>query len=108
MRKIKRVTDFFATLPGCPYCGCTFEREPGYFLFATGFVNFCVAGVIGTTLFLLLSSFSEISDLRLFFYVLVPAWLVSLLSVRHAEAFFLACDHFFDPHCEETDLERST
>ena len=95
--------DFFTTLPGCPYCGCTFEREPGYYLFATGFINFCLAGIIGTGLLLLLNAYFEPTTLQLFLFVLIPMWLVSILSLRHAEAFFLACDHFFDAHEDEIE-----
>src|SRR5215471_2955383 len=57
----------------CPHCGLVFEREQGYFVGAI-YVNVIV------TLFLIVSAF-----------------VVSLILFRHARSIWLSLDHFIDP-----------
>lgn len=66
-------------------------------MLAIGLVSFGVVIVVGMGLVLLLDSLFELSTAQLIFFTLVPTWAVSILSVRHAKAFFLAIDHFLDP-----------
>jgi uncharacterized protein (DUF983 family) len=100
---VEGIEDWYTTLPGCPRCGYAYEREPGYFMLAIGLVNFGVVIGVGLGLVLLLDSLFELSTAQLIFFTLVPTWLVSILSVRHAKAFFLAFDHFVDPHCDKPE-----
>jgi len=95
--RIEGLEDWYTTLPGCPRCGYAYEREPGYFMLAIGLVNFGVVMIVGIGLVFLLDSLFELSTAQLIFFTLVPTWLISILSVRHAKAFFLAIDHFLDP-----------
>ena len=66
-------------------------------MLAIGLVNFGVVMIVGIGLVFLLDSLFELSTAQLIFFTLVPTWLISILSVRHAKAFFLAIDHFLDP-----------
>ena len=59
--------------------------------------------VLGMGLVFSLDSLFELSTVQLIFFTLVPALVVSILSVRHAKAFFLAFDHFLDPYDNKCD-----
>jgi uncharacterized protein (DUF983 family) len=102
-RRTESLIDWFEMLPGCPRCDYAYEREPGYFLFALWLINFGLVTFFGVGLLLLLDFFFELSTAQLIFFVLVPLWLLGILTVRHVKAFFLAFDHLVHPQLEETD-----
>lgn len=89
-----------ARLPRCDY---PYEREPGYFLLAIGLANFGVIMGCGMGLVFSLDSILELTQAQLIFFTLVPTLALSVLSMRHAKAFFLAVDHFLDPYDEDDD-----
>lgn len=95
---VRSLQDWFTPLDGCPVCGYAFEREPGYFLLAIWGVNYGLVAFSGMLLYLLLRSATDLSPDLLLWICLLPAPAVSLLLARHAKAFFLAMDHFCDPH----------
>jgi hypothetical protein len=101
--RVEGLDDWYTTLPGCPRCGYPYEREPGYFVLAVGLVNFGVITFCGTGWVLTLGSLFDISTAQLIFFTLVPTLTISILSMRHAKAFFLAFDHFIDPYDEDND-----
>lgn len=104
--RVEGLEDWYTTLPGCPRCGYPYEREPGYFLLAVGVSNFGVIMVLGMGMVFSLDALIELSTAQLIFFTLVPTLLISILSIRHAKAFFLAFDHFLDPFgddCDEAD-----
>lgn len=90
-------------LPGCPRCGYTYNREPGYFLFALWLINFGIVAIFGIGLLFALDTLFELSTAQLLFFILVPLWVLGILSVRHTKAFFLALDHLLSPHLKDHD-----
>ena len=104
--RVEGLEDWYTTLPGCPRCGYPYEREPSYFLLAVGLSNFGVIMVLGMGLVFSLDFLFELSTAQLIFFTLVPTLVISILSVRHAKAFFLAFDHFLDPDDNEDDDHR--
>jgi hypothetical protein len=102
VHRVEGLEDWFTILPGCPRCCYAYEREPGYFMLAIGLVNFGVIIIFGIGFLFLLDAYFKFSTAQLIFFTLVPTWLISILSVRHTKAFFLALDHFLDPHVDET------
>lgn len=96
--QVESISDWFATLPGCPRCDYVYDREPGYFLLALWTINFSLVAVVGIgLLFLLDTLFPGISIAQLIFFTLVPLWILGILSARHTKAFFMALDHWMNP-----------
>jgi len=97
-KKVGSLSDWFSPGDGCPSCGYAFEREPGYFLLAIWGVNYGVVALGGMALYFALRFWTEWSPLLIFCLTVLPAPLLSILLARHAKSFFLAMDHFCDPH----------
>ena len=96
--RTRSLRDWFTPLDGCPRCGYPYEREPGYFLMSIWAVNYGVSSVLGITLYGILVWRFKLPVEQLLVAVLLPMVLFSVFFSRHAKAFFLAFDLFFDPH----------
>jgi hypothetical protein len=96
--RVRRLSDWFAPLDGCPRCGYAYEREPGYFLMAIWAVNYGCGSLLGLLIYAVLELTVKPSLGVLLASVIVPVMLFNVLFARHSKAFFLALDHFFDPH----------
>lgn len=99
--RIRSLSDWFTPLDGCPQCGYPYEREPGYFLMAVWAVNYGFGSLFGLAIYVFLEWRYHLPILVLLAAVLIPVALFNLLFARHAKAFFIALDHFFDPHEKE-------
>ena len=97
-KNVKSLSSWFTPNDGCPFCGYAFEREPGYFLLAIWGVNYGVVALGGMALYFVLRYWTEWSPQLIFCLTVLPAPLLSILLARHAKSFFLAMDHFCDPH----------
>lgn len=97
LKEVRGVGDWLQTVPGCSRCGYAYEREPGYFLLATWGINYGVAAVFATLVYLTLDHWLRLSTATLIVATVLPTALVGLLSIRHAKAVFLALDRFLDP-----------
>jgi len=95
---LRCLRDWFTPLDGCPRCGYAYERETGYFLLAIWAVNYGLGSLLGLAIYLALEMFLSLSLPVLLFWVIAPVVVFNLLFARHAKAFFLALDHYFDPH----------
>ena len=97
LRRARSIRDWFQPLDGCPRCGYAYEREPGYFLLAIWGSQYGVVAGFGITLGLILESIG-LPLASVLWLTCVPTAVLGLAFVRHAKAFYLAIDHFFDPH----------
>ena len=97
-KNVQCLSSWFTPNDGCPLCGYAFEREPGYFLLAIWGVNYGVVALGGMALYFALRFWTEWSPLLIFCLTVLPAPFLSILLARHAKSFFLAMDHFCDPH----------
>ena len=97
-KNVQSLSDWFTPNDGCPLCGYAFEREPGYFLLAIWGVNYGVVALGGMVLYFALRHWTEWSPRLIFCLTVLPAPILSILLARHAKSFFLAMDHFCDPH----------
>ena len=95
---IRRLSDWFTPLDGCPRCGYAYEREPGYFLLAIWAVNYGCGSLLGIVIYVVLELAVHPPLKVLLAAVLIPVVLFNFLFARHSKAIFLALDHFFDPH----------
>lgn len=86
---------WFETLEGCPRCNYVYNQEPGYFLLALWVFDYGVAAVFGIALLLIFLNFFQLSTVQLLILTLIPTFIVAVLIVRHAKAFYLAMDHYF-------------
>lgn len=93
--KIRSVSDWFETLPGCPRCNYKYDREPGYFMLALWSLDYGVASLFGITLLLIFYNFFQFSTWQLLLLVLLPTFVFAVLIVRHSKAFYLAIDRYF-------------
>lgn len=96
--RVRSLWDWFTPLDGCPRCGYAYEREQGYFLLATWAVNYGVVAGLGMMIALTLDYFLGLTLRQQILYVIAPMPLFSFLFARHAKAYYLALDHFCDPH----------
>lgn len=101
MAQVRNFHDWFTPLDGCPRCGYAFDREPGYFLMAVWGVNYGVVALVGLSAYVLAERFATLSVWQMILWVALPMPLMQFLFARHAKAYFLALDHFFDPHVRE-------
>jgi len=101
LKKTRSLRDWFTPLDGCPRCGYPYEREPGYFLLATWAGSYGMGSLLGLILYFVLDWKFHPPIFYLLAMVLVPVIVANILLARHAKAFFLAFDHFFDPHEKE-------
>ena len=90
--------DYFAPLDGCPRCGYAYERETGYFLLAIWAINYGFGSIFGITIYFFLEFNYHLPLPILLLSVVSPVVFFNILFARHAKAFFLALDHYFDPH----------
>lgn len=96
--KIRSLRDYFAPLDGCPRCGYAYERETGYFLLAIWAINYGVGSLIGISLYFYLEFNYKLPLPTLLASVVLPVIAFNFLFARHSKSFFLALDHYFDPH----------
>jgi hypothetical protein len=96
--KIRSLRDYFSPLDGCPRCGYPYERETGYFLLAIWAINYGFGSILGISLYFFLEFKYKLPLPTLITSVILPVVLFNLLFARYAKAFFLALDHYFDPH----------
>lgn len=96
--KIRSLRDYFAPLDGCPRCGYAYERETGYFLLAIWAINYGFGSLAGIALYFYLEFNYKLPLPTLLASVVLPVIAFNILFARHAKAFFLALDHYFDPH----------
>ncbi len=95
---VRSLSDWMTPLAGCARCRYDYERESGYFLLATWAFGYGATCVLGMALWLTASMWFHLTLTQTLLVVLMPLPLFSLLFVRHAKAFWLAFDHFWDPH----------
>jgi len=96
--RVRRLSDWFSPLDGCPRCGYPYEREPGYFLMAIWAVNYTFSAITGLVLYGSLEYFFDLPVWTLMAAVLAPVLIFSVGFIRHSKAIWLATDLFFDPH----------
>lgn len=101
--RVRSLHDWFTPLDGCPRCGYAYERETGYFLLAVWAVNYGLGSALGIGIYMVLEFVFHLPLRWLLVGVILPVMLFNLLFARHAKSFFLAIDHFFDPHRRNTD-----
>lgn len=97
VKDVKKLTDWYDPVHGCPKCGYAYERESGYFLLSIWAINYGVIGVIGLAMAFTIDSYFHPPMWQLFCMLLVLP-VLSFLFMRHSKALFLAMDHYFDPH----------
>ncbi len=85
-------------LDGCPRCGYAYDREPGYFLLSIWAINYGFGSLIGLTIYLTLEILYDLPLELLLAAVLAPELIFNLGFVRHSKAYFIAFDHWWDPH----------
>lgn len=88
-------------LDGCPRCGYAYDREPGYFLLSIWAINYGLGSLIGLTIYLTLEILYDLPLEILLTAVLAPVLIFNLGFVRHSKAYFIAFDHWWDPHQRE-------
>lgn len=91
----KLFVGWFRMADGCPHCGLSFEREPGYFLGSIYF-NYGVTALIVTATYVVGFFVYGINDKLLLtvlgaFCVLFPLWFF-----RYARALWMGLDELFD------------
>lgn len=102
LKKTRSLRDWFTPLDGCHRCGYPYEREPGYFLLATWAGSYGMGSLIGLIFYFTLDLKFHPPIFYLLLMVLIPVILANIILARHAKSFFLAFDHFFDPHEKAT------
>jgi uncharacterized protein (DUF983 family) len=101
LHRIRRPADLFTPLDGCPRCGYAYTREIGYFLMATWAVSYGVGSLVGLAIYLYMEYVLNASLTAMLWTCVSAVVLFNLLFARHARSFWLAIDHFFDPHVRE-------
>ncbi len=103
-RKVRSLHDWLTPLDGCPVCGYAYDREPGYFLMSVWAIGYAVSALIGIAVYVYLQIWHSDYSLALtLLLVALPLPFVNILFARHAKAYFLAIDHFVDPHKRSGD-----
>ena len=103
LKEVRTLQDWFMPLDGCPRCGYPYEREPGYFLLSIFAINYGAGAILGLSIYLVLDFWLRFPIWLVLTLTIIPMPIFNLLFARHAKAFFLAFDHFFDPHSDEND-----
>jgi uncharacterized protein (DUF983 family) len=98
IRKLRRLSDWLNPLDGCPRCGYAYVRENGYFLLSIWGFNYGVVGMLGIIGIFVVADYFHLNNWQMFIYLVPPLPILNFLFIRHSKAFFLAMDHFFDPH----------
>ncbi len=99
--KIRRLSDYFAPLDGCPRCGYAYDREPGYFLMSIWAINYGAGSFLGIVIYLVMEFNFDFSLGTELAGVLIPVMLFNILFARHSKSYFIAFDHLCDPHRKE-------
>ena len=99
--RIRRLRDYFTPLDGCPRCGYAYERELGYFLLSIWAINYGGGSLLGISIYCYLEYFYHLTLPILLLSVISPVVLFNFLFARHSKAFFIALDHYFDPHVKD-------
>lgn len=99
--RIRCLRDYFTPLDGCPRCGYAYERETGYFLLSIWAINYGFGSLLGIAIYCYLEFNFHLSLPVLLAAVISPVVLFNFLFARHSKAFFLALDHYFDPHTKD-------
>jgi uncharacterized protein (DUF983 family) len=95
--KARRLGDIFTTLEGCPICRYKYEREIGYFLMATWAVSYGVGSLLALALYLYMDYVLHASISTMLWTILPIILAINVVLARHARAYWIAIDHFFDP-----------
>ena len=95
VHKLRSLSGWFETLPGCPRCNYVYDREPGYFMLALWSLDYGLAAMFGIGLLLMFYRCCQLSTFQLLLAVVIPTFIFALLIVRHSKAFYLAIDHYF-------------
>jgi uncharacterized protein (DUF983 family) len=106
LRRVRGFNDWFTPLDGCPRCGYPYEREPGYFLLAVFGLNPGFTVFVAIVVFTVWANCYDLNAWPTWEFLLifgVPIPIMNVLVARHAKAFFLALDHFVDPHSRDPD-----
>ena len=103
LSRVESLTDWFATLEGCPRCGYVYHREPGYFLLALWIINFWIVAIFGVIEVLVLYRLFLLSTPVLMFITLVSMWALSILTARHTKTLFMVLDHYVHPYDPDSD-----
>lgn len=99
--RIRRLSDYFTPLDGCPRCGYAYERETGYFLLAVWAINYGFGSLLGIAIYCFLEFNYHLQLPVLLASVIAPVVLFNFFFARHSKALFLALDHYFDPHTKD-------
>jgi uncharacterized protein (DUF983 family) len=97
LRATRSLAKWFTPVEGCPRCRYRYERESGYFLLATwgiGYISVVALALLG---WLAIANLTDLGLTATLLWIMVPIPFVSVLFARHAKAFWLAFDHFWDP-----------
>ena len=103
---MRSLSSWLAPVDGCERCHYRYERESGYFLLATWAFNYLFVGGLALVVWFFLATWGGLSLTATLLLILVPMPLVSLLVARHAKAFWIAFDHFVDPHRKRRPAPR--
>lgn len=101
LHRMRKPADLFTPLDGCPRCGYAYTREIGYFLMATWAVSYGLGALFGLAIYLYMEYVLNASLSAMLWTCISAVLLFNLLTARHARSFWLAIDHFFDPHIRE-------
>lgn len=100
---VRTMRDWFTPLDGCPHCGYAYDREPGYFLMSIWALDYGFSAILGIFVYLGCEIFGNLTTPQILVATIVPVFVFSVLFARHAKAYFLAIDHYCDPHVKTGD-----
>ena len=100
--QVRSISNWFTPLDGCPRCGYPYDREPGYFLLAVWGFNYGFGSLLGIIIYVCLETFANVSLTTLIIAAPLQLPIFNILFARHAKAYFIALDHYFDPHIRES------
>ena len=101
--RVRHLRDWFTPLDGCPHCGYAYDREPGYFLMSIWALDYGFSALLGLFVYLACEIFGHLTTPQILLATIAPVLVFSVLFARHAKAYFLAIDHYFDPHVQSGD-----
>jgi hypothetical protein len=71
-------------------------------------VNYGFVAVVGMTAYVSIRQWTDWSTAVCLWVAMGPAPLLSILVARHAKSFFLAMDHFCDPHIRDKKFRKKS
>ena len=101
LNRVKSLYDWSTPLDGCSKCGFPYDREAGYFLFAVWSCSYITSVMVGFTVYLGLSLLTPLTFTGKLSVTIGVMFFSGALFLRHAKAYFIALDHFLDPHTKE-------